>query len=96
MPKKVMDYSNTHFYKIVCKDVNIKDCYVGHTTNFTKRKHQHKTRCCNENNPKHHYQVYECIRENGHWENWDMVLIDKLDCESRLVALQKESEIIDK
>ena len=25
-----------------------------------------------------------------------MVLIDKLDCESRLVALQKEREIIDK
>ena len=31
-----MDYSKTHFYKIVCKDLNIKDCYVGHTIKFQK------------------------------------------------------------
>ena len=38
MPKKVMDYSNTHFYKIVCKDTNDSSMYIGHTTNFTTRK----------------------------------------------------------
>ena len=37
-----MDYSNTYFYKIVCKDLNVTDCYVGHTLNFTKRKCTHK------------------------------------------------------
>ena len=34
MPSKPMDYSKTRFYKIVCKDLNIKDCYVGHTTDL--------------------------------------------------------------
>jgi len=38
MPKKEIDYSNTIIYKIVCRDLNIKECYVGHTTNFTKQK----------------------------------------------------------
>ena len=38
MPHKEVDDSKTHFYKIVCKDLSIKDCYVGHTTNFKNRK----------------------------------------------------------
>ena len=49
MPSKPIDYGNTHFYKIVCKDVSIKECYVGHTTDFTKRKSQHKHLCYGEN-----------------------------------------------
>ena len=42
MPRKPIDYSNTHFYKIVCKDLGIKELYVGHTTNFKNRKLDHK------------------------------------------------------
>ena len=42
MPKKVMDYSNTHFYKIVCKDLILKDCYVEHTLDFMTRKSTQK------------------------------------------------------
>ena len=33
------------FYKFVCKNPEIKSCYVGHTTNFNNRKNQHKY-CC--------------------------------------------------
>ena len=47
MPKTEIDYSNTIIYKIVCKDQNIKDIYVGHTTNFVQRKHAHKQNCNN-------------------------------------------------
>jgi hypothetical protein len=42
MPKKLIDYSKTIIYKIVCNDLNIKDVYVGHTTNFIKSKALHK------------------------------------------------------
>ena len=52
MPKKVMDYSNTHFYKIVCTDLNITDCYVGHAVNFTKRKCTHENNSLNPLNKK--------------------------------------------
>ena len=35
MPKSNCDYSRTVLYKTVCNDLNITDCYVGHTTDFT-------------------------------------------------------------
>ena len=34
MPRKVVDYSKTVIYKIVCKDLNITELYVGHTTYY--------------------------------------------------------------
>ena len=39
MPKVKIDYSNIIFYKISCKDSNIIDTYIGHTTNFIQKKH---------------------------------------------------------
>ena len=47
MPKNEIDYYNYIIYKIVCKDSNIKDIYVGHTTNFVQRKYAHKQGCIN-------------------------------------------------
>lgn len=75
MPKKAIDYSKTIIYKIVCKDLSITNCYIGHTTNFTKRKTQHKSDC-----NKFNYLVYETIRNNGRWENWVMIEIEKYPC----------------
>lgn len=76
MPKKPIDYSKACIYKIVCKDVSIKDCYVGSTTNLTKRKAQHRENCIYSKYKKHNYPVYQFIRENGGWLNWDVVLIE--------------------
>ena len=53
MPKKEIDYQNTIIYKIVCNDLNVKDVYVGHTTDFTKRKSHHKSSCNNHNSKVH-------------------------------------------
>ena len=36
MPKDSIDYSNTIIYKIYCKNPEIKDIYVGHTTILRK------------------------------------------------------------
>ena len=52
MPKNAINYSNTIIYKLVCKNINIEDCYVGHTTNFSKRKYQHYQRCVKINSKK--------------------------------------------
>jgi hypothetical protein len=49
MPKMNIDYSKTVTYKIVSNDLNIRDCYVGSTTEFTKRKYGHKSDCTNAN-----------------------------------------------
>ena len=93
MPRKPIDYSNTHFYKIVCKDLNITDCYVGHTADFTKRKNAHKNNCLNQNNKHYNSYLYVFIRNNGGFSNFDMILLEKISCESRLDALKKESGI---
>tara|TARA_Y100000361_G_scaffold56790_1_gene49622 strand:+ start:12443 stop:13168 length:726 start_codon:yes stop_codon:yes gene_type:complete len=77
MPKVKIDYSNIIFYKISCKDSNIIDTYIGHTTNFIQKKHTHKINCEKENN---NYKLYNCIRENGGWNNWNMTIIDFHNC----------------
>ena len=92
MPKKVMDYSNTHFYKIVCKDLNIKDCYVGHTRNFAKRKRTHKNSSIHALNRNYNLTVYKFIRDNGGFTNFEMILINTEPCEHRLEALSKERQ----
>ncbi len=83
MPKIQTDYSNTIIYKICCKDVSINDIYVGHTTNFTQRKNQHKTSCYNINDKKYNQYVYKFIRENGGWDNWSMIQIEEVNCNNK-------------
>lgn len=80
MPKKNCDYSKTVMYKIVCNNLNITDCYVGHTTQFTKRKCNHKISCNNVTQPNHGIKLYKFIRENGGWSNWAMIEIEKWPC----------------
>ena len=41
---ELRDYT---MYKIIPKDESLQYCYIGHTTNFTSRKNQHKTPCIN-------------------------------------------------
>ena len=91
-----MDYSNTHFYRIVCNDLNVKETYIGHTLNCVKRPYEHKNSCLNEKNKNHNLPIYKIIRENGNWGNWSMVLIDTVCCETRLDVLKKEREYIEK
>ena len=92
MPRKPIDYSNTHFYKIVCKDTNIKSVYVGHTTDFVKRRYAHKNICYNENDRHYNIYLYKFIRENGGWDNWEMINIETRSCKDSLEAKTIERE----
>ena len=77
MPKQPIDYSKTIIYRIVCKNPEIKECYVGSTTDFKSRKQQHKI-CCNcDTSKKHNLNVYLFIRNNGGFENFDILEIEK-------------------
>ena len=88
MPKDSIEYSNTIIYKIFCKDTSVNDIYVGHTTNFTKRKYQHKINC----NSGQKLRIYNVIRSYGGWENWDMIEIAKYNCKDAVEARIKENE----
>jgi hypothetical protein len=83
------------YYEIVCKNENIKDCYVGKTTNFKKRVRDHKSNCYNENRKKYNYKLYEYIRENGGINNWEFIEIEKGEYDNEESAL-KERELIEK
>jgi predicted GIY-YIG superfamily endonuclease len=85
MPKNEMNYNNTIIYKIVCNDINVKDLYVGHTTNFKQRKNSHRSEC-NMNLRK----KYEIMNKYGGWNNWSMVVIENYPCKNRLEAEAKE------
>ena len=91
MPTTKLTYDKCYFYKIVCNDIKIKDLYVGHTTDFTKRKSKHKGSCENPNVPNHYnLKVYKAIRENGDRENWSMVMIEKYPCNVAQEAIARE------
>jgi hypothetical protein len=91
MPRKAMDYSKTIIYKIQHED-NEELVYVGHTTNFIKRKNQHKTACSNENGKSFNYKLYTMIRVNGGWDCFKMVMIEEYPCANLLEACKREDE----
>ena len=80
MTKTKIDYSKGLIYKIVCNDLECKDIYVGSTTNFRQRKTIHKCSCNNENSKGYNIKIYKIIRDNGGWDNWDMIEIEKYPC----------------
>ena len=92
MPRKPINYSNACIYKLCSKDINIKDIYIGSTTNFTKRKCQHKNNSLMKGDKeKHNLKVYQFIYNNGGWNNWEMILIDNnLNVNNKLELKQKE------
>jgi len=90
MPKKEIDYSKCIIYKLVCDDLNIKDIYVGHTTDFRRRKNRHKQGCINENLASYNFRVYDTIRKNGGWDNWSMIEIEKYSCNDSNEATARE------
>ena len=92
MPKVEIDYSNTIIYKITCNDTNVKDVYVGHTTNFVQRKHAHKQSCINEKSTNNKCKLYDVIRANGGWLNWTMEIIHFFNCKTHYEARIKEQE----
>jgi hypothetical protein len=92
MPKKEIDYSNTIIYKITCNDINNKEVYVGHTTNFVQRKHSHKQSCINEKSLNYKCKLYEVIRNNGGWDNWTMEILNFFNCKDHYEARIKEQE----
>ena len=87
-----IDYSNTIIYKISCKDENVKDLYVGHTTNFVQRKQAHKYSCINKESAYNNSKVYNVIRANGGWNNWSMDIVNFYNCRNLSEAREKEQE----
>ena len=74
MPVTKINYQKTIMYKVVCKDLTIKDVYVGNTTDFIRRKSEHKRPSLSG------LKLAVVIKENGGWDNWEMLEIEKFPC----------------
>lgn len=87
-----IDYSNTLIYKITCKDVNVEDIYVGHTTDFVQRRKGHERSCIHTKSVNYNCKLYQVIRANGGWNNWKMEIINFFNCKNLYEAREKEQE----
>jgi len=83
------DYSKTIIYKLINYDYP-ELVYVGSTTNYTKRKYQHKHNTYNVNGPKYNRKLYLSIRGHGGWNSWDMIKICDYSCNNKCEAHQEE------
>lgn len=96
MPRKPISYEKAVIYKIACKDLSVPDVYVGSTTNFIKRRYLHKFYSINDNTVCGHYLVYDKIKQNGGWDNWDMIELCKAnDCTTAEELHKKEREYME-
>jgi hypothetical protein len=101
MPKLPIDYSKGFIYKLCCLDVNVKDIYIGSSTNFKERRKGHKRLCNNEKHKSYNIYVYKFIRDNGGWDNWTMIELHKypcndrreLECEENRVMMELQSQL---
>ncbi len=91
MPKLPIDYSNTTIYKLVHKeDYDNASIYIGSTTDFIRRKNNHKNCCHNEKQKGYKDKKYQYIRENGGWNEWNMIEVEKYNCNDSNEARARE------
>jgi hypothetical protein len=89
------DWSKGFIYMLKHKDdINNENIYLGSSTNFRVRKNTHKT-CCNNPNDRHYNEKkYKYIRENGGWDEWVMIEIEKYPCKGKRELEKREDDIM--
>jgi hypothetical protein len=79
------DYSNTVIYKIQHRE-KPELLYVGCTTNFNARRHQHRCRVSNVGDKEYNAYKYRMIRENGGFDMFEMKPVKIISCKNKLEA----------
>ena len=85
------DYQKTVIYKIINYDLP-EYIYIGHTTNFTRRKQHHKEAAYTESHKEYNIKLYKTIRSNGVWGDWKMIIIKDFPCETKREAETEEQK----
>ena len=93
MPITPINYSKTIIYKI--EHIENEDLvYVGHTTCWDKRKCQHKINCNNERMKEFNNKLYKMMRNNGGWDMFKMIEVEKYPCNDKREAEKRENEVM--
>ena len=94
MPKTPIDYKKSIIYTIIC---NTDDSliYVGSTTDFRRRKNDHKTKSIsiNQDNRRTNTFLYKMIRDNGGWDNFTITPNKEFPCENKIQLVIEEERI---
>jgi predicted GIY-YIG superfamily endonuclease len=93
MPKKIINYQKSVIYKIEHIE-KPEILYIGSTTDFIKRKYQHKDSCNNQKRKNHNINLYLMIRENGGWDSFKIMIIKEYPCNSKIELLIEEDKQI--
>ena len=88
-------YDKFVIYKIYPID-NPESLYIGSTTNFSRRKSQHKKNTYNRVSKKYNYPLYQFIRALGGWDKFKIDVLEKFPCKTKQEGLTKEKELIEK
>jgi len=74
---RATDFSNCYIYHIIDSDKVVH--YVGSTSNMNSRKSSHKYRCNTEHDKFYHLDIYKHIRDNGGFDAFEIVPIQKIE-----------------
>jgi hypothetical protein len=91
MPKLPTDYSKTAIYKLVhIEDYDNANIYIGSTTDFIRRKNNHKSTCNLITSRGYNDKKYQYIRNNGGWGCFNMIEVEKYPCADKREAEARE------
>jgi len=93
MPRKAVNYSRLVIYKIQ-HQLDESLVYVGSTTDFTKRKYNHKSSTDNEKSKKYYRKLYTMIRQNGGFESFNMIQLKEYPCDNKREAELEEDKVM--
>ena len=89
-PHKI-DFSKGIIYKIEAID-NKDLIYIGSTSNFIKRRSDHKSRCNNPKDQAHNFKLYRMIREHGGWDAFKCEIIKAYPSQNKKELLTEEEK----
>ncbi|NBV41736.1 hypothetical protein EBR96_03080, partial [bacterium] len=69
--------------------------YIGSTTNFSARKSSHKKNTNNKVSKKYNYPLYQYIRGCGGFKEFNIEIVEKYPCNSKIDGLRREKELIE-
>ena len=81
-------------YSFQCKDKEVKEFYIGSTKEYSDRRSKHKYKY----NNNYTYPLYQFIRQNGGWDNWEMIVevkTDDLSKDDRLILEQVYKDLLE-
>lgn len=87
-----VDDNTTKIYSLSSLAGDVKYTYIGSCKDVNKKRFIYKRNVLRGDKG----ELYECIRTNGGWDNWELKAIDSFVCNSREEAKEKEKEWIEK